>query len=382
MATVEKRTKTKMQGLLALGQSVWLDYLHRSMTRSGELRALIDDGLRGMTSNPTIFQHAIAGSSDYDDGLTRLASSAKTDREVFETLAIEDVREAADVFREVYDSTDGQDGFVSLEVSPTLARDTEGSVNEARRLWKTVDRPNVMIKIPGTREGWPAIERCLSEGVNINITLLFSVEHYQAVAEAYLAALETRIVQGQSIDGLASVASIFVSRVDTEVDKRTHVLDKSVAALRGKVAIASARLAYATFLEITQSARWRALEAKGARKQRLLWASTGTKNPEYSDVLYMESLIGADTIATVPPETLRLFEHHGTISPTLGSDQMRDARRVMDAVADSGIDFRDVNRTLEQEGIEKFVKSLDELVRIIAEKRKAISSVAANHSRA
>jgi transaldolase len=350
------------------------------MTRSGELRALIDDGLRGMTSNPTIFQHAIAGSSDYDDGLTRLASSAKTDREVFETLAIEDVREAADVFRELYDTTEGQDGFVSLEVSPTLARDTEGSVNEARRLWKTVDRPNVMIKIPGTREGWPAIERCLSEGVNINITLLFSVEHYRVVAEAYLTALETRIAQGQSIDGLASVASIFVSRVDTEVDKRTRGLGKSVVALRGKVAIASARLAYETFLEITQSARWRALEAKGARKQRLLWASTGTKNPEYSDVLYVESLIGADTIATVPPETLRLFEHHGTISPTLGRDQMRDARRVMDAVADSGIDFRDVNRTLEHEGIEKFVKSLDELVRIIAEKRKA--SVAAYHSRA
>jgi transaldolase len=382
MATVEKPTKTKMQGLLDLGQSVWLDYLHRRMTRSGELRALIDDGLRGMTSNPTIFQHAIAGSSDYDHELRRLASSAKTDQEVFETLAIEDVREAADIFREVYDTTDGQDGFVSLEVSPRLARDTEGSVSEACRLWKTVDRPNVMIKIPGTREGWPAIERCLSEGVNINITLLFSVEHYQAVAEAYLAALETRMAQGQSIDRLASVASIFVSRVDTEVDKRLQASDQSAVALRGKVAIASARLAYATFLEITQSARWRALEAKGARKQRLLWASTGTKNPEYSDVLYMESLIGADTIATVPPETLRLFEHHGTISPTLGPDQMRDARRVMDAVAESGIDFRDVNRTLEQEGIEKFVKSLDELVRIIAEKRQAVSSVAANHGRA
>jgi transaldolase/glucose-6-phosphate isomerase len=382
MATVEKRMKTKMQRLLDLGQSVWLDYLHRRMTRSGELRALIDDGLRGMTSNPTIFQHAIAGSRDYDDELTRLASSAKTDGEVFETLAIEDVREAADVFREVYDTTDGQDGFVSLEVSPTLARDTEGSVNEARRLWKAVDRPNVMIKIPGTREGSPAIERCLSEGVNINVTLLFSVDHYRAVAEAYLAALETRIAHGQSIDRLASVASIFVSRVDTEVDKRIQLLDKSAAALRGKVAIASARLAYATFLEMTQSARWRTLEAKGARKQRLLWASTGTKNPEYSDVLYVESLIGADTIATVPPETLTLFEDHGTISPTLGADQLRDAQRVLDAAAGSGIDLRDVNRTLEQEGIEKFVKSLDELVRIIAEKRNAFSTVAANHSRA
>jgi transaldolase len=371
-----------MQRLLDLGQSVWLDYLHRRMTRSGELRTLIDDGLRGMTSNPTIFQQAIAGSRDYDDDLTRLASSPQTDREVFETLAIEDVREAADVFREVYDTTDGQDGFVSLEVSPTLARDTEGSVNEARRLWQAVDRPNVMIKIPGTREGWPAIERCLAEGVNINITLLFSVEHYRAVAEAYLTALETRIAQGASIERLASVASIFVSRVDTEVDKRIQVLDKSAAALRGKVAIASARRAYATFLEITRNARWRALEAKGARKQRLLWASTRTKNPEYSDVLYLESLIGADTIATVPPETLKLFEHHGSISPTLGGDQLRDARRVMDTVADSGIDFRDVNRTLEREGIEKFATSLDELVRRIAEKRKTFCAVATNHSRA
>jgi transaldolase len=381
-ATVKKLTKTKMQRLLDLGQSVWLDYLHRRMTRSGELRTLIDDGLRGMTSNPTIFQQAIAGSRDYDDDLTRLASSPQTDREVFETLAIEDVREAADVFREVYDTTDGQDGFVSLEVSPTLARDTEGSVNEARRLWQAVDRPNVMIKIPGTREGWPAIERCLAEGVNINITLLFSVEHYRAVAEAYLTALETRIAQGASIERLASVASIFVSRVDTEVDKRIQVLDKSAAALRGKVAIASARRAYATFLEITRNARWRALEAKGARKQRLLWASTRTKNPEYSDVLYLESLIGADTIATVPPETLKLFEHHGSISPTLGGDQLRDARRVMDTVADSGIDFRDVNRTLEREGIEKFATSLDELVRRIAEKRKTFCAVATNHSRA
>ena len=368
MGMMQTPAKSKMQTLLDQGQSVWLDYLHRKMTRSGELRALIDDGLRGMTSNPTIFEHAIASSTAYDDEFTVLAS-AKTNREVFEAIAIEDVREAADVFRPVYDSTGGSDGFVSIEVSPRLARDTEGSVTEARRLWKAVNRPNVMIKIPGTREGWAAIERCLSEGININVTLLFSVEHYQAVADAYLRALEARIARDQPIDKLASVASVFVSRVDTEVDKRIAARGGSLVALRGRVAIASARLAYAAFLEITHSARWRALEAKGARKQRLLWASTGTKNPDYSDVLYVESLIGPDTIATVPPETLELFEHHGAISPTLESDQMQDARRVMDALTDGGIDFGDVNSTLEEEGIEKFTKSLDRLLNVIAEKR-------------
>ena len=372
---------TKMHGLLDVGQSVWLDYLHRRMTRSGELRALIDDGLRGMTSNPTIFEHAIGGGSDYDDQLSELTSSPRTDRDIFETVAIEDVREAADLFRGVYDSTNGGDGFVSLEVSPTLARDTEGSVIEARRLWKTVNRPNVMIKIPGTREGWPAIKRCLTEGININITLLFSVEHYRAVAEAYLRALETRIARAESIDTLSSVASVFVSRVDTEVDKRIQAQGDSLLELRGKVAIASARLAYATFLEITQSTRWQALEAKGAKKQRLLWASTGTKNPEYSDVLYVGSLIGPDTIVTVPPETLKLFEHHGSITPTLGGDQLRDARRVMDVLADGGMDFRDVNRTLEEEGIEKFARSFERLLQVVAEKREVLSRRSASQSR-
>ena len=363
---------TNMRRLLDLGQSVWLDYLSRGMTRSGELHTLIADGLRGMTSNPTIFEHAIDHTSDYDADLTALADSAGTDRDIFETLAIEDVREAADVFRAVFDSTAGGDGFVSLEVSPRLARDTEGSVAEARRLWKALDRPNVMIKIPGTREGWPAIERCLSEGININITLLFSVEHYRAVAEAYLRALEVRLERGQPIDRIASVASLFVSRVDTEVDERIHGRGGSLTALRGKVALASARLAYATFLEMARTDRWRALEAKGAKPQRLLWASTGTKNPEYSDVLYVDSLIGPDTITTVPPATLRLFEDHGRVSRTLGEDDATEARRVMKALADGGIDFADVNHTLEEAGIEKFVKSLDALLEVVASKRRAL----------
>jgi transaldolase / glucose-6-phosphate isomerase len=361
-----------MLALEELGQSVWLDYLRRGMTRSGELEALIRDGLRGMTSNPTIFEHAIAGSADYDDTLKDPALSRKTDRELFEVLAIQDVQEAADRFRTVYDRTDGADGFVSLEVSPAVARDTEGSIAEARRLWREVDRPNVMIKIPGMREGWPAIERCLREGININITLLFSVEHYRAVSEAYLRALEARMRDGQPVDRLASVASFFVSRVDTEVDRRIEALGGSLLALRGRVAIANARLAYAAFVETTQSARWRALAASGARVQRPLWASTGTKNPAYSDVLYLDSLIGPDTVTTVPPDTLRLFEEHGTARATL-SDDPGDAPEVMEALATGGIDFGDVNRVLEQEGIEKFTVSFDKLLGVIREKRNTLA---------
>ena len=367
---MDTSSPTKMQALLELGQSVWLDYLHRRLTRSGELQTLIDRGLRGMTSNPTIFEHAIGGSADYDDELAELASSSKTDREVFETLAIQDVREAADLFQPVYRATGGADGFVSIEVSPGVARDTDGSVNEARRLWKAVDRPNVMIKIPGTREGWPAIERCLREGININITLLFSVEHYQQVAEAYMRALEGRVAAGQSIDRISSVASFFVSRVDTEVDRRIQAKGGSLLSLQGKVAIAGARLAYARFVKMTRSARWRALEAKGAQRQRLLWASVGTKNPEYSDVMYVESLIGDDTVATIPPDTLTRFENHGRVANVLGAGTASDARRVMEALATGWIDFADVNRTLEAEGIEKFAKSFKELLGTIAQRRR------------
>jgi transaldolase/transaldolase/glucose-6-phosphate isomerase len=365
--------KSKMQELLDVGQSVWLDYLSRGMTRSGELGALIDKGLRGMTSNPTIFEHAIGSSSDYDADLSELAASTKSDAEVFETLAVQDVREATDAFRPVYDATKGGDGFVSLEVSPKLARDTEGSIAEARRLWKAVDRPNVMIKIPGTREGWPAIERCLRDGININITLLFSLEHYEAVANAYLNALEARAAAGQPIDRLASVASIFVSRVDTEVDKRAEAKGGALLDLRGKVAVAGARLDYAKYLDITQSARWRALEAHGAKPQRLLWASTGTKNPKYSDVLYVETLIGPNTISTVPPETLKLFEDHGKVVTALTGDIAGPAGHVLDTLARGGIDYADVNHTLEEEGIDKFAKSYDKLMAVIAEKRKTLA---------
>lgn len=370
-----KKPESKMHALLDLGQSVWLDYLGRGMTRSGELQRLIDRGLRGMTSNPTIFEKGITGTNDYEDDLKKLAFSSVDDRDIFEALAVEDVREAADVFRLTYDATNARDGFVSLEVSPQVARDTEGSVAEARRLWNTVDRPNVMIKIPGTREGWPAIERCLAEGININITLLFSVEHYRAVAEAYLRALETRLAAGHPIDRISSVASLFVSRVDTEVDKRIQSRGGPLMALRGTAAIAGAKLAYAAFCELSRSARWRSLAAKGARPQRLLWASTGTKNPDYSDVMYVESLIGPDTITTVPPETLMLFEDHGIVAYTLDDAGVPDAADVMDALAAGGIDFHDVNRVLEDEGIEKFARSFDRLLAEIAERRLASGGV-------
>src|ERR1041384_3258976 len=351
MATPVTSVKSKMKSLLEAGQSVWLDYLRRGMTRSGELKAMIDQGLRGMTSNPTIFEHAIGGSEDYDAALAKVSPS-RSNAEVFEAIAVEDVQEAADLFRPIYDSTSGGDGFVSLEVSPTLARDTAGTIAEARRLWAAVDRPNVMIKVPGTKEGWPAIERLLTEGINVNITLLFSLEHYRQGAEAYLRALEARRNGRHAIDPVAAVASFFVSRVDTEVDRR---LD-ATSDLRGKVAIANAQLAYAWFRELLDGPRWRAPAAAGAKPQRLLWASTGTKDPAYSDILYVDSLIGADTINTLPPQTLQLFEDHGTVRATLPGNPA-EARRAMDHLRAAAVDFDDVTRVLEEEGIEKFARS-------------------------
>jgi transaldolase/glucose-6-phosphate isomerase len=371
----KRTTQTAMQALLELGQSVWLDYLRRGMLRSGELQTLIDDGLRGMTSNPTIFEHAIGGSSDYDDDLRAVVASPRSNLEIFERLAADDVRQAADLFRPVYDATAGLDGFVSLEVSPTLARDTERTISEARRLWAEVGRPNLMIKVPGTTEGWPAIERLLTEGINVNITLLFSLEHYRRVADAYIRALEARARAGRPIDRLASVASFFVSRVDTETDRRIEAKGGPLLDLRGRVAIANAHLAYAWFRDFLTRPQWQRLASAGARPQRLLWASTGTKNPGYSDVLYVDSLIGPDTINTMPPATLQLFEDHGTVRPTL-PDDASEAHLVMDRLAAGGVDFDDVTRALEDDGIEKFAKSFEALLAVIGEKRKALAAPA------
>ena len=361
-----------MRSLLEKGQSVWLDYLSRRMTRSGKLAAMIDAGLRGMTSNQTIFQQAIA-TGDYDHAIAELAAPFATDREIFESLSTQDVREAADVFRQTYDDTGGIDGFVSIEVSPELSHDTERTIAEARRLWEEVDRPNVMIKIPGTRKRWPAIERCLRLGININVTLLFSLTHYRAVANAHMRALEARLSAGKPIDTIASAASIFVSRVDTEVDRRIAAKGSELSALRGKVAIANARVIYDAFVHNTDGERWKTLESYGAKVQRPLWASTGTKNHAYSDVVYVESLIGSSTITTVPPETLDLFRDHGKVEQTLPGD-IEDAHRIMKELEKGGISFSDVNRTLENEGIAKFMKSFLSGLADIAGKRNSLQT--------
>ncbi|MBX6332074.1 MAG: transaldolase [Gemmatimonadaceae bacterium] len=369
------QTYTKMHALLEQGQSVWLDDLRRGMIVSGELDALIADGLRGMTSNPTIFEAAIADSTDYDAAIRDPAVAGWHERELFEKLAVDDVRAAADRFRPVYEATDGADGFVSIEVNPALARDTEASLAEARRLWREIGRPNVMIKIPGTREGWAAIERGLAEGMNINITLLFSVEHYRAVALAYIAALEARVNAGQPIHRIASVASFFVSRVDTEVDKRIEAQgpDSPLRDLRGQVAMANATLAYARFRELFAGPRWEALLPYGARVQRPLWASTSTKNPAYGDVRYIEGLIGPDTVTTIPLDTLRRFEDHGGVARTVDRD-VAGAHRIMDSLARGGIDFAGVARTLEEQGIRKFADSYDTLLGVLREKRARLAA--------
>jgi transaldolase len=362
---------TVMRALSELGQSVWLDYLHRDMTRSGALERMVHDGLRGVTSNPTIFEHALSTGSAYDRRLAELADSAFSDRAVYETLAIEDVQEAADVLHTVYRDTDGADGFVSLEVSRDVARDATATVVEVRRLWQSVNRPNVMIKIPGTREAWPAIERSLRDGININVTLLFSIEHYEAVADAYVRALEARVAQGLPIANVASAASLFVSRVDSEIDKRIDATAGALASLRGRTAIANAQLVYARFLERLDSPRWKALQARGARPQRPLWASTGTKDPAYSDIRYVQALIGSQTITTVPPDTLRLFEDHGVAERSLPGDSFR-ARRTMNAIAAAGIRFSDVNLLLEEDGLAKFARSLSAMLAVIHEKRAVL----------
>jgi len=371
------KARNPLVALIAEGQSVWLDNLTRQIVRGSELRQLIEeDGLRGMTSNPTIFQKAIVGSSDYDEQLKTLMHDKKSAADHFEAIAVQDVQDACDVFRPVYDALDGRDGFVSIEVSPGQAHDADGSVAEAERLWRAVNRPNVMIKIPGTVEGAEAVGRLLQKGINVNITLLFSPQNHERVMWKYIEALEARVAAGQPIERLASVASFFVSRVDTLVDQK---LDEKIQAekdegrkaqlrkLKGKVAVANAQLAYARFQEIFGSERFKRLQAQGARLQRPLWASTSTKNPDYKDVKYVEELIGPDTINTMPQATIHAFKDHGIVKRTI-DQHIAAAKDVMQMLEAAGIDFYAVTEQLEDEGIAGFSKSYDALIADIEKK--------------
>jgi len=367
----------RVEELGRAGQSVWLDFMQRSLLTTGALGKLIDqDGIRGLTSNPTIFEKAVAGSDDYDELFAALALERKTASQAYDALTLRDIRDAARIFRPVWESSAHRDGYCSLEVSPKLAHDTQGSIEEARRLWKALGAPNVMIKIPGTPQGVPAIEQCISEGININVTLLFSQEAYVTVAEAYLRGLERRAKAGLDVAELASVASFFVSRIDSEVEKRVgkaraQGVDERRGQLfdgvLGQVAIANAKLAYRLYQGLFSGPRWQALASKGAHTQRVLWASTGTKNPRYSDVLYVEELIGPDTVNTVPPATLDAFRDHGKVRQSLTED-LKGAENIMRTLEQSGISMKEVTDTLVTEGVQKFAESFDDLFQAIADK--------------
>jgi transaldolase/transaldolase/glucose-6-phosphate isomerase len=361
------------------GQSVWLDYMRRNLITTGELQRYIDnDGLKGLTSNPTIFQKAVEGSEDYDDLFREWGPKGASGGDVFEALAIRDIGDAARVFRPVWEQTRHRDGYCSIEVTPTLAHDTQGTVVEARRLWNKLGVQNVMVKIPGTVEGTPAIEQCVAEGININVTLLFSQDSYVAVAEAYIRGLEQRAARGEDVSKSASVASFFVSRIDSLVEKTIASREKTATPqqralfdeVTGKVAIANAKQAYQKYKKLFSSPRWQKLADKGAKTQRVLWASTGTKNPKYSDVLYIDELIGPDTVNTIPPATLDAFRDHGKVRPTLeqGVDQ---ADAVMRKLEQSGISMKAVTDQLVTDGVKAFSESFAELLSAVDSRVKA-----------
>jgi len=362
--------KNRLLDLHEIGQSIWLDSIDRRMLQDGELdRRIREDALTGMTSNPTIFQKALASSNAYDDQITEAEDKGLTSWELFELLETTDVRDACDHFAGVYSSTRGGDGYVSIEVSPGVSHSADATVEEARRLWKTVDRPNVMVKVPGTAEGAIAVRRLIAEGINVNITLLFAIEAHERVSDAYIAGLEDRIKSGKPIDGLHSVASFFVSRVDTEVDKRLDALiAKADAAerdrlkmLKGRAAIANAKLAYRLFRQKFAGPRWETLARQGARLQRPLWASTSTKNPEYRDVMYVEELIGPDTVDTMPPATIEAFREHGVVDRTVDK-KVAAAEGLLREIEAVGISMKDVTAKLLVDGIASFQKSFDELI--------------------
>lgn len=374
-----------LQQLNECGQSYWLDNLNRWMIRHGTLEYWIrEQGLQGITANPTTFREALAG-QEYDDEISGLAQQGNTTKEIYDTLLVSDVQQACDLLQEVHTSTQGVDGFVSLEVSPRLAHDTEGTMSEARRYVALVNRPNLLIKVPATEAGIPAIEQLLYEGIPINITLLFSVQSYQAVIEAYFSALERRVTDGRPLQPIISVASFFVSRIDSLIDQllRQRIPETDVkkqsppARLLGRAAIANAKLAYQTFRQAFTGDRWKPLAARGARVQRPLWASTGTKSPSYSDVYYIEQLIGQDTVTTMPENTLRAFADHGhVIKGTIESD-IDSASQIVNALEKVGVNFSGATWQLEHEGVQKFLESYNASLDVIDQKRKSMAGVSA-----
>lgn len=375
-----KSVENPLRALLALGQSIWLDYIRRDLISTGELARLIrEDGLRGMTSNPSIFEKAIVGSTDYASGLAELARRSDLDAvSIYEHLAIRDVQDAADVLRPVYDQTRRRDGYVSLEVSPYLAYKTQETIAEARRLWKAVGRDNVMIKVPGTPAGIPAFRQLIAEGININVTLLFAQEVYEKVAEAFIAGLEDLAARGGDISRSASVASFFVSRIDTLVDNQLAARAKNAKTdaergfalgLQGKAAIANAKLTYQRYKQIFNGPRWQFLAARGAHTQRVLWASTSTKNPAFSDVLYVDELIGPDTVNTIPPATLDAFRDHGRPRPSL-EENVDAARQAMQDLARAGISLKQVTDQLTEDGVKLFAEAFDKLLAAVAASSK------------
>jgi len=360
----------KVRNIQDLGQSIWLDFFDREIMDSGKLKKLIeDDGVNGVTSNPSIFEKAINSSSDYNEDIATLSQQKNSVEEVFLGLEVKDIKRAADFFKPVYERTNGMDGFVSLEVSPHLARDTEGTIKQARELWKAVSRKNVMIKIPSTSEGLPAIRKCISEGININITLLFGLPRYEQVTDAYISGLEDRIKANQPIDQIASVASFFLSRIDVLIDPLLE--KKGLGKMKGEVAIASAKKAYGIYKNVFTSERFKKLEAKGAKRQRVLWASTSSKDPSFSDVKYVEALIGVETINTIPIETLDAFNDHGKAESHL-EEGLDRATQVLAKLKESGIDIDAITQKLEDEGVEKFNKAYDKLLEAI-EKQKHVA---------
>ena len=364
----------RIEQLHDIGQSIWLDFIERGMLQSGELVKLADAGVRGVTSNPTIFQQAISSSRAYDKDLGLLVGQGKDAKAIFEELAVSDIQAAADVLLPVYEASRHTDGFVSIEVAPDLAYDVPATIAEAHRLHAAVDRPNVMIKVPATQPGLAAVRSLIADGINVNVTLIFALDRYVDVMDAYLSGLEERVGRGQAIDSIASVASFFVSRVDTNVDSRLDQIGQErAAALKGKAAVANAKLAYHQFQQIFAGPRWESLAAAGAQMQRPLWASTSTKNPSYPELLYVDTLVGPHTVNTMPPPTLVAFRDHGTVQRTVDQG-VEQAEQTLAALEALGIAMQKVTAELEKEGVQKFIASYEDLLASIERKRQEIAA--------